>query len=231
MNLKVEKETLEEPLPSLFFSHSLLSTYRAAQLTNNLEISKFDRTPTRRPTGESLRWWLVSVPMEGKGEKSKGKRSTKNSKELRGEESDMEKALRKSQKEERRAAKRKAKEDKELEDVLELSRLDTEKDREKCASMMLELRSSATSIPPKLEVLGITDGRLELKGTFSPRTCPFTGAMECDPNVEERILILTVLFASHRIHIPQVLLQNLKILAMIRYLKQTMALMNLLIQT
>ena len=42
----------------------------------------------------------MSVPMEGKGEKSKGKRSTKNSKELRVEESDMEKALRKSQKEE-----------------------------------------------------------------------------------------------------------------------------------
>ena len=66
----------------------------------------------------------MSVPMEGKGEKSKGKRSTKNSKELRVEEFDMERALRKSQKEERKAAKRKAKEDKELEDVLELSRIE-----------------------------------------------------------------------------------------------------------
>ncbi len=94
----------------------------------------------------------MSVPMEGKGEKSKGKRSTKNSKELRVEESDMEKALRKSQKEERRAAKRKAKEEKELEDVLELSGIETEKDREKCASMMLGLRSSSVSVPPKLDV-------------------------------------------------------------------------------
>jgi hypothetical protein len=65
----------------------------------------------------------------------------------------MEKALRKSQKEERKVAKRKAKEEKELEDALELSRLVTEKDRGKCASMMLELRSSAASIPPKLDVL------------------------------------------------------------------------------
>jgi len=38
----------------------------------------------------------------------------------------MERALRKSQKEERRAAKRKAKEEKELEDVLQLSRIETE---------------------------------------------------------------------------------------------------------
>ncbi len=120
----------------------------------------------------------MSVPMEGKGEKSKGKRSTKNSKDLRVEESDMEKALRKSQKEERKAAKRKAKEEKELEDVLELSRIETEKDREKCASMMLGLRSSSVSVPPKLDVLGYTEGLSGTNGT--------TGAMECGPNVEEK---------------------------------------------
>ncbi len=125
----------------------------------------------------------MSVPMEGKGEKSKGKRSTKNSKELRTEESDMEKALRKSQKEERKAAKRKAKEEKELEDVL-VSRIET--DRAKCASMMLGLRSSSVSIPPKLDVLGFTEGLLVAKGTTSPRICPFTGAKESDPNVEEK---------------------------------------------
>jgi hypothetical protein len=126
----------------------------------------------------------VSVPMEGKGEESKGKRSTKNSNELRAEESDMEKALRKSQKEERKVAKRKAKEEKELEDALELSRRETE--RGKCASMMLELRSSGVSIPPKLEVLGFIEGVLGTKGTTSPRTCPFTGAKESDPNIEEK---------------------------------------------
>jgi hypothetical protein len=98
----------------------------------------------------------------------------------------MEKALRKSQKEERRAAKRKAKKEKELEDVLELSRIETEKAREKCASMMLGLRSSSVSVPPKLDVLGYTEGLLVTKGTISPRVCPFTGAMECDPNVEEK---------------------------------------------
>jgi hypothetical protein len=96
----------------------------------------------------------------------------------------MEKALRKSQKEERRAAKRKAKEEKELEDALELSRREIE--RGKCASMMLELRSSIVSNPPKLEVLGFTEGLLGTKGTTSPRTCPFTGAMECDSNLEEK---------------------------------------------
>ncbi len=96
----------------------------------------------------------------------------------------MEKALRKSQKEERRAAKRKAKEEKELEDVLELSRIETEKERQKCASMMLELRSSAVSIPPKLEVLGLVEEMERFKG----RTCPFSGASECDPNIEEKDL-------------------------------------------
>ena len=79
--------------------------------------------------------------MEGKKEKSKGKRLTKNSKELRADETDLERALRKSQKEERKAAKRKAKEDKEIERVLEISRLEAE--RSNSASLMLELRSAS----------------------------------------------------------------------------------------
>jgi hypothetical protein len=70
----VEKETLEDPfllsssLVSLFYLLFLLLLlpidHRAALLTitNNLEISnsKVDRTPTRRPTGESLSWRLES---------------------------------------------------------------------------------------------------------------------------------------------------------------------------
>ncbi len=67
----------------------------------------------------------------------------------------MEKALRKSQKKERKAAKRKAKEKKELEDALELSRLETEKERGKRASMMLELRFSAASSPPQTGSVGV----------------------------------------------------------------------------
>jgi hypothetical protein len=145
----------------------------------------------------------------------------------------MEKALRKSQKEERKIAKRKAKEEKELEDVLELSRRETETERGKCASMMLELRSSSVPIPPKLDVLGFVEGTLGIKGAFSPRSCPFTGAMECDPNVEEKDPDIdpSLCFPSDP-HSPtlQMLHQNLKILAMIRHSKQTMIRMNILIQ-
>jgi hypothetical protein len=68
--------------------------------------------------------------MEGKAEKLKEKRLSKNSKELRADETDLERALRKSQKEERRAARRKAKEDKEIESILEISRLEAE--RQQC---------------------------------------------------------------------------------------------------
>jgi hypothetical protein len=120
--------------------------------------------------------------MEGKKEKSKGKRLTKNSKELRTEETDLERALRKSQKEEKRAAKRKAKEDKEIESVLEISRLEAE--RNNSASLMLELRSaSVSSSAPKLDVLGAV---AQSKRGTEPRICPFTGAAECDPNIEEK---------------------------------------------
>ncbi len=74
----------------------------------------------------------MSVLMEGKAEKSKGKRLTKNSKELRTDETDLQRALRKSQKEERRAAKKKAKEDKEMDRVLEISRLEAERSNAQC---------------------------------------------------------------------------------------------------
>ena len=96
----------------------------------------------------------MSVPMEEKTEKSKGKRVTKNSTIPRGDNTDLEEAVRKSKKEQRRIAKRKAKEDKEFERALELSRLDAE--REKSASLMLELQSASSSSPPKLDVLGAT---------------------------------------------------------------------------
>ncbi len=123
----------------------------------------------------------MSVLMERKTEKLKGKR-LKNSKELRAEETDLERALRKSQKEERRAAKRKAKEDKEIESVLEISRLEAE--RNNSASLMLELRSVLlSSSAPKLDVLGAV--AQSKKGTEA-RICPFTGAVECDPDIEEK---------------------------------------------
>ena len=79
----------------------------------------------------------MSVPMEEKTEKSKGKRVTKNSTVPRGEDTDLEKAVRKSEKEQRKIARKKAKEDKEFERALELSKQDAE--REKSASLMLEL--------------------------------------------------------------------------------------------
>ena len=67
----------------------------------------------------------MSVTMEDKVEKKKGRRVTKNSSGLttRSEESPLEIALRKSQKEQRNLDRKKAKEDKELERVLELSKL------------------------------------------------------------------------------------------------------------
>ena len=120
--------------------------------------------------------------MDGKAEKSKGKRLTKNSKDLRAEEADLEKALRKSQKEERRAAKRKAKEDKEIERVLEISRLEAE--RSNSASLMLELRSA--SVPPSAPKLDVLGAVAQSKRGTEPRICSFTGAVECDPDIEEK---------------------------------------------
>jgi hypothetical protein len=124
----------------------------------------------------------VSVPMEEKTEKSKGKRVTKNSTVSRGEDSDLEKAVRKPEKEQRKIARRKAKEDKELERALELSKQDAE--REKSASLMLELPSaSSSSSPPKLDVLGATS----VSGA-KVRVCALTGIPECDPFTEEKAL-------------------------------------------
>ena len=57
----------------------------------------------------------MSVPMEEKTEKSKGKRVTKNSTVPRGDNTDLEEAVRKSKKEQKKVARRKPKEDKEFE--------------------------------------------------------------------------------------------------------------------
>ena len=119
--------------------------------------------------------------MEEKTEKSKGKRVTKNSTVPRGDNTDLEEAVRKSKKEQKRIAKRKAKEDKECERALELSRLDAE--REKSASLMLELQSASSSSPPKLDVLGATS----VSGA-KVRVCSLTGIPESDPFTEEKAL-------------------------------------------
>ena len=57
----------------------------------------------------------MSVPMEEKTEKTKGKRFTKNSTVPRGDNTDLEEAVRKSKKEQKKVARRKPKEDKEFE--------------------------------------------------------------------------------------------------------------------
>ena len=123
----------------------------------------------------------MSVPMEEKTEKSKGKRVTKNSTVPRGDDTDLEKAVRKSEKEQRKIARRKAKEDKEFERALELSKQDAE--REKSASLMLELQSASSSSPPKLDVLGATS----VSGA-KVRVCSLTGIPESDPFTEEKAL-------------------------------------------
>ncbi len=121
----------------------------------------------------------MSVPMEEKTEKSKGKRVTKNSTVSRGEETDLERAVRKSEKEQRKIARRKVKEDKEFERALELSKQDAE--RENSASLMLELQSASSSSPPKLDVLGATS----ISGA-KVRICALTGIPESDPYTEEK---------------------------------------------
>ncbi len=92
----------------------------------------------------------MSVTMEDKAEKKKGRMVTKNSSGLttRGAETSLEKALRKSQKEQRKLEKRKSKENKELERVLELSKRDM--GRIESASHLLKLRSSSPPSPPAL---------------------------------------------------------------------------------
>ncbi len=65
--------------------------------------------------------------------------------------------------------------------ALELSRLDAE--REKSASLMLELQSASSSSPPKLNVLGATS----VSGA-KVRVCSLTGIPESDPFTEEKTL-------------------------------------------
>ena len=123
----------------------------------------------------------MSVSMEEKTEKSKGKRVTKNSTVPRGEDTDLERAVRKSEKEQRKLARRKAKEDKELVRALELSKQDAE--REDNSNHMLELQSASSSSPPKLDVLGAIS-----VGGHEVRICALTGIHESDPYIEEKAL-------------------------------------------
>jgi hypothetical protein len=123
----------------------------------------------------------VSVPMEDKVEKEKGRRVTVNSSGLttRSVETSLEKALRKSQKEQRRLEKKKAKEDKELERVLELSKRDM--GRIESESHLLKLRSSSPPSPPVLTLLGHVEGKERPK---RERVGPFSGVPESDLDIE-----------------------------------------------
>ncbi len=129
----------------------------------------------------------MSVTMEDKVEEKKGRRVTKSSSGLttRSEETPLEKALRKSQKEQRRQERKKAKEDKELERVLELSKRDM--GRIESASHLLKLRSSSPPSPPVLTLLRrqeeYAEGKERIRGE---RVCPFSGIPECDPDIEEK---------------------------------------------
>jgi hypothetical protein len=125
----------------------------------------------------------VSVTMEDKAEKKKGRRVTKNSSGLttRGAETSLEKALRKSQKEQRRLEKRKSKEDKELERVLKLSKRDM--GRIESAGHLLKLRSSSPPSSPAFTLLGNTDGKERHRVR---RVSPLSEIPECNPNIEEK---------------------------------------------
>ncbi len=125
----------------------------------------------------------MSVTMEDKVEKKKGRRVTKNSSGLtpRSVETELEKALRKSQKEQRRLEKKKAKEDKELERVLELSKRDM--GRIESESHLLKLRSSSPPSPPVLTLLGRAKGKERPK---RGRVSPFSGIPESDLDIEEK---------------------------------------------
>ena len=125
----------------------------------------------------------MSVTMEDKVEKKKGRRVTKNSSGLttRSVETELEKALRKSQKEQRRQEKKKAKEDKELERVLELSKRDV--GRIESESHLLKLRSSSPPSPPVLTLLGHAEGKERPK---RGRVSPISGIPESDPDIEEK---------------------------------------------
>jgi hypothetical protein len=125
----------------------------------------------------------VSVTMEDKAEKKKGRRATKNSSGLttRGAETSLEKALRKSQKEQRRLEKRKSKEDKKLERVLELSKRDM--GRIESARHLLKLRSSSPPSTPAFTLLGNTDGKERHR---VGRVSPLSEIPECNPDIEEK---------------------------------------------
>ncbi len=125
----------------------------------------------------------MSVTMEDKVEKKKGRRVTKNSSGLttRSVETSLEKALRKSQKEQRRQERKKAKEDKELERVLELSKRDM--GRIESASHLLKLRSSSPPSPPVLTLLGNAKGKERPR---RERVSPFSGIPDCDIDIEEK---------------------------------------------
>ena len=125
--------------------------------------------------------------MEDKVEKKKGRRVTKNSSGLttRSEESPLEIALRKSQKEQRKLDKKKAKEDKELERVLELSKRDM--GRIESASHLLKLKSSSPPSPPVMTLLRRQEEYSEGKERIGERrVCPFSGVPECDSDKEEK---------------------------------------------
>ena len=125
--------------------------------------------------------------MEDKVEKKKGRRVTKNSSGLttRSEESPLEIALRKSQKEQRKLDRKKAKEDKELERVLELSKRDM--GRIESASHLLKLKSSSPPSPPVMTLLRRQEEYSEGKERIRERrVCPFSGIPECDSDKEEK---------------------------------------------
>lgn len=125
----------------------------------------------------------MSVTMEDKVEKKKGRRVTKNSSGLttRGTETSLEKALRKSQKEQRKLERKKAKEDKELERVLELSKRDM--GRIESASHLLKLRSSSPPSPPVLTLLERAERKERPRGESSNL---FSDIPECDLDIEEK---------------------------------------------
>ncbi len=132
----------------------------------------------------------MSVTMEDKVEKKKGRRVTKNSLGLtiRSVETELEKALRKSQKEQRRQEKKKAKEDKELERALELSKRDV--GRIESRSHLLKLRSSSPPSPPVLTLLGHAEG---IERPKRVRLSPLSGIPESDLDLKRKIKILTTL--------------------------------------
>ncbi len=125
----------------------------------------------------------MSVTMEDKVEKKKGRRVTKNSSGLttRGTETSLEKALRKSQKEQRKLERKKAKVEKELERVLELSKRDM--GRIESASHLLKLRSSSPPSPPVLTLLGHAEEKERPK---RERMSPFSGTPESVLDFEEK---------------------------------------------